>query len=216
MAPYARDKRSPPPDTRKTVERMQDSLALPYGGERAATGDEDAAIRAACVDPAAFAPLYRRYRDRVYWYVRTRTATDEDAADLTQQIFAQAVAALGQYRPGRGPFAAWLFAIARNALANFHRRQRPTVAWDALPGALQPVAVDDPLAAALRREDLERLHALFDALDADKRELLALRFVARLTVGEIAAVIGKSEAATYKRLTRTLRALAVQFEGVEP
>ncbi len=195
---------------------MHDSLALPYGGERAVSGDEDAVIRSARADPAAFAPLYRRYRDRVYWYVRARTATDEDAADLTQQIFAQAVAALGQYRPRRGSFAAWLFAIARHALANFYRRQRPTVAWDALPEALHPVAGDDPLAEALRREDLGRVHILVAALDADKRDLLALRFVARLTIGEIAAVIGKSEAATHKRLTRTLHALAKQFEGVEP
>ncbi len=178
--------------------------------------DEDAALRAARADPAAFAPLYRRYRDRVYWYVRARTATDEDAADLTQQIFAQAVAALGQYRSGRGSFAAWLFAIARHALANFHRHHRPTIAWDALPGALHPVAGDDPLAEALRREDLGRVRILVAALDADKRDLLALRFVARLTIGEIAAVIGKSEAATHKRLTRTLHALAKQFEGVEP
>jgi len=194
---------------------MHDTIALPYGGSHAATEDEDAAIGAACADPAAFAPLYRRYRDRVYWYVRARTATDEDAADLTQQIFAQAVAALGQYRPRRGSFAAWLFAIARHALANVHRRHRPTIAWDALPAALHPVAADDPLTATLRREDLGRVRALVDALDADKRELLVLRFVARLTIREIAVVIGKSEAATHKRLTRTLHALAVQFEGVD-
>ncbi len=194
---------------------MHDTIALPYGGSHAAMEDEDAALRAARADPAAFAPLYRRYRDRVYWYVRARTATDEDAADLTQQIFAQAVAALGQYRSGRGSFAAWLFAIARHALANFRRHHRPTIAWDALPAALHPVAADDPLTATLRREDIGRVRALVDALDADKRELLVLRFVARLTIREIAAVIGKSEAATHKRLTRTLHALAVQFEGVD-
>jgi len=57
-----------------------------------------------------------------------------------------------------------------------------------------------------------RLRALFAALDPAKRDLLALRFVARLTVGEIAAVTGKSEAATHKQLTRTLRALATNFE----
>ncbi len=194
---------------------MQDTIALPYGGGHAATEDEDAVIRAARADPAAFAPLYRRYRDRIYWYVRARTATDEDAADLTQQIFVQAVAAIGQYRPRRGPFAAWLFAIARNALANVHRRHRSTIAWDALPAALHPVASDDPLTATLRREDLGRVRALVDALDADKRELLVLRFVARLTIREIAVVIGKSEASTHKRLTRTLHTLAVRFEGVD-
>jgi DNA-directed RNA polymerase specialized sigma24 family protein len=51
------------------------------------------------------------------------------------------------------------------------------------------------------------------SLDADRRELLALRFGARLTVGEIAEVLGKREAATRKKLARTLQALASKLEG---
>ena len=190
---------------------MHTILALPH--ESDTVSDEVALVHAARGDPAAFAALYHRYRDRVYWYVRTRTASEEDAADLTQHIFVQALDALGQYRPQRGSFAAWLFGIARHALTNFHRRQRPTVAWDLLPGAQQPVAPSDPVAELLRREDIDRLRSLFMALDADKRELLVLRFVARLTIAEIATVMGKSEAATHKQLTRTLHALATHFEG---
>lgn len=194
------------------------SLALPQENDRAerasaGSDDEGALVRAALANPAAFAPLYRRYRDRVYWYVYTRTADHDDAADLTQQIFVRALDALAQYQPRRGSFAAWLFGITRHALATFQRRRRPTITWDLLPGAMQPVAPDDPAAALLRQEDLARLHTLFDALDADKRELLALRFVARLTAAEIAVVIGKSEAATQKQLRRILHALAAHFEG---
>lgn len=194
-------------------------LTLPHTNDRAERGDhagadEGTLVRAALADPSAFAPLYRRYRDRVYWYVYTRTANEDDAADLTQQVFTRALDALAQYQPRRGSFAAWLFGIARHALANFQGRRRPTITWDLLPGAKQPVAPDDPAAALLRHEDMARLRTLFDALEPDKRELLALRFVARLTAAEIAAVIGKSEAATQKQLSRTLHALAAHFEGV--
>ncbi len=55
----------------------------------------------------------------------------------------------------------------------------------------------------LRREGLDRLRVLVQALAADKRDVVVLRFVAGLTVGEIAAVIGKGEAATRKQLART-------------
>jgi RNA polymerase sigma-70 factor (ECF subfamily) len=188
-------------------------VTLPQESSGAPTVDGEAAlVEAACRDPAAFTALYHLYRDRIYWYVRSRTPIEEDAADLTQQIFVQALAALTKYNARRGPFAAWLFGIARHALTNSHQRRKATVSWERLPGALQPVAADDPAAALQRSEDIARLRDLFLALDADKRDLLALRFVARLTIGEIAAVIGTSEAATHKRLARTLRALALHFE----
>lgn len=191
------------------------ALTRPDESSNPTMDDEGALVQAALDDPAAIVVFYHRYRDRIYWYVRTRTPSEEDAADLTQQIFVKALDALAQYRPRRGPFAAWLFGIARNALASFHRRRPVTVTWELLPGALHPATPDNAVAALLRREDVERLRSLFVALNADKRELLALRFVARLTVGEIAAVIGKSEAATHKQLARTLRALAVHFEEKE-
>ena len=80
-----------------------------------------------------------------------------------------------------------------------------------MPEALQPVAAHDLEAGALQREDIVRLRALLGALDPDTRELLALRFAAGLTFAEIAAVIGKSEAATKKRLARTLQSLKEHY-----
>jgi hypothetical protein len=46
-------------------------------------------------------------------------------------------------------------------------------------------------------------------------ELLALRFAAQLSSAEIAALIGKSEAATKKHLTRLLRRLQEQYRRQE-
>lgn len=55
---------------------------------------EDGWIRAAQHNIAAFELLYLRYRERIYGYLRTRLKSDEDATDLTQQIFLQAMHAL--------------------------------------------------------------------------------------------------------------------------
>jgi RNA polymerase sigma-70 factor (ECF subfamily) len=197
-------------------EHVQDVIAVQLTSHEISLSDEGALVRAARSDPAAFAELYERYWARVYWYVRTRTATEEDTADLAQQIFVQALSHLHQYNPRRGDFAVWLFAIARHMLANFHRRQRPSVPWDLVPEALHPRAIDDPVVETIRREDLDRLRSLVLALDPAKRELLVLRFVAGLTVGEIARVIGKREAATRKQLTRTLHLLAEELEKGQP
>jgi RNA polymerase sigma-70 factor (ECF subfamily) len=198
-----------------TGQRGGDALPAiaPAPGEAAMrpVGDDDALVRAARADPGAFAGLYHRYLDRVYAYLRARTATAEDAADLTQQVFLQALAALPRYRAAGGGFAAWLFRIARNVAADWHRRRRATVTWDLVPEALQPDAGLGVDASLLRQEDLARLRALFAALDPQTRELLVLRFAARLTVAEIAGVLGKSEAATQKRLYRIIQTLKEQY-----
>jgi RNA polymerase sigma-70 factor (ECF subfamily) len=52
-------------------------------------------------------------------------------------------------------------------------------------------------------------------LDAEKRELLALRFAGQLTAPEIAAVVGKSPEAVKRQLTRIVHALKEQFHGDE-
>ena len=65
----------------------------------------------------------------------------------------------------------------------------------------------------LRRESLERLGALVAELDDDKRDLLALRVAAGLSIREIAAAAGKSEAAVRKQLERTLKRLKEQYDG---
>ncbi len=172
---------------------------------------EAALVAAAQADPAAFDALYRRYLARVYRYLRAHVGSDDEAADLTQQVFLKALDALPRYRPRGAPFTAWLFQIARHVAADAHRRHRPTLAWDALPEALHPLAEQEPEAAALRLEALAQLGTLLERLDARKRELLALRFAAGLTAPEIAKVVGKRPDAVKKQLSRTIQMLKEQY-----
>ncbi|MGH2484641.1 MAG: RNA polymerase sigma factor, partial [Ktedonobacterales bacterium] len=102
--------------------------------DEAADDGEAALIADAQRDLRAFDALYRRYVTRVYRYARAHTASDEDAADLTQHIFLRALDALPHYRAGPAPFGAWLFRIARNTVVDAHRRRTsPMVSLDALP-----------------------------------------------------------------------------------
>ncbi len=173
--------------------------------------DEAALIQAARTNPKAFGPLYQSYLARVYRYLRTRTPTEEAAADLTQQVFLKALAALPSYHPRGLPFSAWLFRIARNAVIDRSRRSRDTLSLENLHSSLEPRAEVNPEATFLNQEQLERLCTLLGRLDSDKRELLALRFAAQLTSGEIGLIVGKSEAAVKKQLQRTLHALKEAF-----
>ena len=188
--------------------------AMPVEPGSRVESDEAPLIAAAQADPAAFDALYRRYLARVYRYLRAHVGSDDEAADLTQQVFLKALDALPRFRLRGPPFAAWLFQIAHHTVTDAYRRRRPTVAWETLPEALHPLAEQEPEAATLRLEALAHLGALLAQLDAPKRELLALRFAAGLTAPEIAKVVGKSPDAVKKQLSRTIHMLKEQYHEV--
>jgi RNA polymerase sigma-70 factor (ECF subfamily) len=190
---------------------MGRTWAMSVEQERRVESDEAALVVAAQADLTAFDALYRRYLERVFRYLRAHVGSDDEAADLAQQVFLKALDALPRYRPRGTPFAAWLFQIARHVAADAHRRRRPTVTWDVVPEALHPLDEQEPEEALLRREALARLGELLARLDAPKRELLALRFAAGLTAPEIAKVVGKSPDAVKKQLSRTIQMLKEHY-----
>lgn len=155
-------------------------------------------------DPAQFAPLYERYFDRVYAYCRRRAATDQEAEDLCSLVFTRALKGLATYQGGL--VAAWLFAIAHNVVVSHYRRQRPTVALDAVDLA------DETSAAAL--EDAERDDILADLvadLTDEQQQILSLTLDAGLTSGQVGALLGKSPVAVRVQLHRIIKGLRTRY-----
>src|SRR5512138_1592934 len=78
-------------------------------------------------DATAFGELYERYVKKIYNYVYYRTGNHHDAEDLTSRVFFRALGHIGNYTDRGVPFSAWLYRIAHNLIANWHRdrgRQR--------------------------------------------------------------------------------------------
>lgn len=168
--------------------------ALP--GER----DEELAL-AARTDPDAFGLLYRRHRLSVFRYLRTRTTSDDDAAELTAVAFERALAAIPRYRSVGGGIVAWLLRIARNAAIDAGRRTSVLALPAELADGRPATTPEDALLAAEARV---ALIAAVERLPEMQREAIVLRYAAGLTAREIAEVLGKREAATQKLLTRAL------------
>lgn len=181
--------------------------------------DEAALIQTAQRDLAAFGPLYARYVDRIHTYLCMRTgwSAPDEAADLTQQVFLRALDALPRYQARDGiSFAAWLFRIACNIATDWQRRQRPTVPWEAVPEEQHPQAPDTAESALLRQDEIAEVRLLLAPLDERTREAIALRFTAQLTLAEIGAVLGISEDAVRKRITRALHDLKERYHAGTP
>jgi RNA polymerase sigma-70 factor (ECF subfamily) len=188
---------------------MQPSVTVATSGSQAES-DEAALVRAAVHDATAFAALYQRYVAHVYRFVRLRCASSDEAADLTQHVFLKVAEALPRYRERGLPFVAWLFRITRNATIDHARRRRPAAPLESLAGVL---AADDVEEYVLDRERRTALATLMGALSRDERELLSLRFAAGLSSREIAAVVGASESAVKKRLTRLIHRMKERARG---
>lgn len=177
-------------------------------GERTPTelSDEQLAVRAQR-DPAAFAPLYRRYVTAIYAFCFQRLGNRELAEDATSQTFVKALAALPGYRSNA--FRAWLYAIARNVVIDL-QRDRPTLALDAAPLAVG----DDPEAEVLQRASELDVRRLLAQLTPEQRDVVELR-LAGLKGPEIAAALDRSPGsvrALQFRAYQQLRNLLQQHE----
>ncbi len=197
---------------------MEQELDLPAGPlDTSMTGlvaaSDEALVDAARRDPSAFAVLYERHGLAVYRYLRARTGSDDAASDLAALTFERALAGLERFRPSGGGFPAWLLRIARNAAIDAARRDRGTRSLDDLPPLAHPPAEDDPEASVMRAAELDELRRRVRRLGEPAAEALALRYGAGLSAREIGAVIGKSEAATQKLLSRALEVLREAYRG---
>ena len=167
--------------------------------------DERLLVKAAQRDPRRFAELYELHFHRVYAYVSRRVQTREEAEDVTADVFHQALANIQGFEWRGAPFAAWLFRIAGNALADRWKRSRRESADP------PPEQVDDK-----SMKDVEQRAALYQlvgSLPAEQRRVVLLRFVEQKTIREIAQEIRKSEGAVKQLQFRALENLRARMEG---
>ena len=186
------------------------SRALDAGAQK--VDDDTKPDEPLAFDSTMFAALYEHHLSGIYSYVRARTSNDEIAIDITHQVFQKALEALPRYQHQGVPPHAWLYRIARNAVIDFHRRPRPNMPWDSLAGVLQLSDGDEVEERVLQRERAELLHRLLRDVDEDKLEILVLRFAGGLRVREVAAILGRSEAAVKSELRRILRGLRERYD----
>jgi RNA polymerase sigma-70 factor (ECF subfamily) len=166
-----------------------------------------AVARAKEGDADALRYLYLRYADNVYGYVCSIVRDEWEAEDVTQHIFAKLLTQLARYEPRVVPFSAWILRVAHNAAVDHVRARRPV--------PIEHVHSPDEEAPGSGREALADLRLALDALPAEQRDVIVLRFLVGLTPSEVAERMGRSEDAVHglqhrgrRRLRSEMRALA--------
>ena len=179
-------------------------------GKPAAMGQAEEAnerllIEAAQNDPARFAELYELNFERVYAYVARRVHERAAAEDLTSEVFHKALANLPRFKWRGAPFAAWLFKIAFNVIADRSKRSaKETAGLDEVVATTLEMNLD-----AVERQ--ARLSCLVGTLPEDQRRVIALRFAEEKSIREIADQLGRSEGAVKQLQFRGLQNLRAQL-----
>jgi len=176
-----------------------------------ATDSEQALVERAKAAPEAFGELYERYVDKIYSYIYYRVSNSSDAEDLTARTFYQALAKIESYEHRGLPFSAWLYRIAHNLVANWHRQhsRRKFVSLEDVE--LPSFHRDNPSLTVEIQETHSELLAAIHRLTADRQQLLLLKYVERFSNAEIGQVMGRSESSIKSLYHRTLQSLRKDF-----
>lgn len=169
--------------------------------------DKEALLRAADGESEAFGVLYERYVGRIYNYVYYRTGNHFDAEDLTARVFYRAMRHIKNYQDRGVPFSAWLYRIAHNLVANWHRdnSRRQEIPLD--DGFSGKHISEHPESALLETEEQEGLMRIIRLLPPERQQLLILKFVDHLSNAEIGLIMGRTEGAIKSLYHRTLTSL---------
>jgi len=169
--------------------------------------DEEALKRAAQGDRESFGLIYDRYITRIFNYIYYRTGNTHDAEDLTSQVFSRALKHITNYQDRGVPFSAWLYRIAHNLVANWHRDKSRKQEFALEDGIWSSKESDLPESVLLRVEQHEEILELIRDIPEDRQMLIILKFVDHMPNAEIGKIMGKTEGAIKSLYHRTLLSL---------
>jgi len=171
--------------------------------------DEALLERIAAGDRDAFGDLYQRYARAVLGMALRRLGDRGGAEDALQEAFASIWRAARSYKPDRGPVAPWLYAVARNAIADRGRARVDTPAE--LPDS--PSLDDGPPEQAEQSYVAYRVHRAMEDIPEAERTVLELAYWSGLSQSEIADFLSIPLGTVKTRTRSGLRRLAQELDG---
>ena len=154
-----------------------------------------------------------RYGQQVFVLVDRIVSCQEDAEELTQDVFLKAFQQLSSFK-AESSFSTWIYRIATNLAISAVRKKRNDVLRldDSVFANLSDTQVD----AALEdesEEQMERLQQAMNQLDADERALITLYYLEEKPLAEVAFILGLTEGNAKVKLHRIRKKLYVLIKN---
>jgi RNA polymerase sigma factor (sigma-70 family) len=156
-------------------------------------------------DERAWEQIFRDLAPIVLGYLRANGAPDPE--NVLGETFLQVARDISRFEGDRAGFRSWVFTIAHHRLidARRHAARRPV---ELSPEPPEPTErADDAAEEALARLGRERLRRILADLSEDQRTVLLLRFVADMSIEDVAKAVGKRPGAVKALQRRGLAAV---------
>ena len=167
-------------------------------------------------DARAFEILFKKYQTPIFNLV-SRMVNGEDAYDLTQDVFCNALRGLQGFR-GESKFSTWLYSIARNVCLNrlrrsscVHEESLEEMCGDQANAELPDYSAD--VEAIAETHELQQIvNSVLATLPLEQRLLITLRDFEQLSYEEISRITEMSLSNVKSRLHRARIAFKNRFK----
>jgi RNA polymerase sigma-70 factor (ECF subfamily) len=157
-------------------------------------------------DASATSLIYQTYVTIIYRYVAYRVGSDEDAEDITAEVFVRMVESLSSYTDTGAPFEAWLYRIAAARVADFYRKRKRRTHVELTDNLVSDDT--EPEERLLEHQEAIQLREAVRHLGEEEQTILLMRFVERKSHYEVAELLDKSVSAVKSAQHRALVKLA--------
>ena len=156
-----------------------------------------------------------RYGQQVFVLVDRIVSCQEDAEELTQDVFLKAFQQLSSFK-AESSFSTWIYRIATNLAISAVRKKRNDVLRldDSVFANLSDTHVDEALEDD-SEEQMERLQQAMNQLEADERALITLYYLEEKPLAEVAFILGMTEGNAKVKLHRIRKKLYVLIKNQE-
>lgn len=195
----------------------------PLGGYMSKLQDEtDEVLVQSYLDTGSkdvFAQIVSRYEREIYAFFRRFFADENLAADAFQATFLMVHLRLDQFEPGRR-FRPWLYAIATNKAIDLKRqlKRRSHLSLESTKlsdngdsqsslAATLPDREKDPVSAAIRFEQADRVREIISEMNEPTQQLLHMVYYQGLKYSDIGEALGIPVGTVKSRVFNTIRKL---------
>jgi len=169
-------------------------------------------------DLDSFEKLVSRYQRKIFSFVYRMLVSEEDARDITQEIFIQVFRSLETFR-GDAKFSTWIYRVASNKCLDFlHKNKKfrfyePAAGWETGEQPAGSPVKTDPESIYLREEKVRRVRRIIAGLPDKYRVALVLFHYEDLTYHQIAETLDIPVKTVATRLYRAKLILKERLRG---